>query len=211
MLPRGHDVAGQLERVDARVVGLQVGPEQLAEQVGEALQRREVHRRLTLAQVVDQQVAHRPAPDAVAVDQLPAARPATAGEHLERGGRVGAEPAVGAQQLVEQRAVRVRVAAAVCAGDVEKFNAVPDVDVGHHAAFGGHDHRDPGQRLLPGLQPDRPDRAQPRQLVEGGAVAGSAHLLGQAAASRRVAEQPRQTRPHDVGADEDQQPGRQPR
>ena len=52
-------------RVDARMVGFQVCPEQFAEQVGEALQRGEVHRRLAFAQVVDQHVipGRKPDPD----------------------------------------------------------------------------------------------------------------------------------------------------
>ena len=45
LLPCRGDVPGQLEGADAGVVGFQVGPEQLAEQVGQALQRGEVRRR----------------------------------------------------------------------------------------------------------------------------------------------------------------------
>jgi len=63
------------------MVGFQIRPEQLAEQVGEMLQRGEIHRRLTLAQVIDQHVADRAAGDLVAVDQLLARRLAAAGEH----------------------------------------------------------------------------------------------------------------------------------
>jgi hypothetical protein len=46
LLPCGGDIAGQLQGVDAGVMGLQVSPEQLAEKVGDALQGGEVDRRL---------------------------------------------------------------------------------------------------------------------------------------------------------------------
>ena len=68
LLPCGGDVAGKLEALDAGMAGFQVGPEQLAEQVGEILQGGEVHRWLALAQVADQHVADRLAGDAVPVD-----------------------------------------------------------------------------------------------------------------------------------------------
>ena len=98
------------------MVGLQVGPEQFAEQVGEALQGGEVHRRLALAQVVDQHIPHRSAGDLVAVDQLLAGRLPAAGEHFDRCWRVLAQDAVGAQQLIEQRAVGVRLGGVAHAG-----------------------------------------------------------------------------------------------
>jgi hypothetical protein len=139
------------------VVGLQIGPEQLAEQVGEVLQGGEVHRRLAFAQIVDEHVAHRAAGDPVAVDQLLAARLPTAGEHLHRRRGVLAEHAVSAQQLVEQRAVRVRLrtgGGADAGGDLQQLDAVTDVHRSDRAALGGEDDRDAGQRLLPALQPD---------------------------------------------------------
>ncbi len=205
LFPGGGNLAGQLEGVNAGVVGLQVSPEQLAEQISEALQRGEVHRRLTLAQIVHEQVTHRPALDPVAVDQLLAGRPAAPGEHLDRGGRVRAETAAGAQQLVEQRAVRVPVAVAVGSGDIEQFHAVPDHDVGGHATLGSHDHRDSCQRLLPGQQPHRPAGAHVAEGRERRVVAGAAHLRGQAAPGRGEAEQPAQAGPDHIGADQHQQ------
>ena len=69
-LPRVGDLGGQLQAVDAGVVGLQVGPEQLAEPVGELLQRGEIQGGLAFFEVVDQQVADRPAGQAVPVDHL---------------------------------------------------------------------------------------------------------------------------------------------
>ena len=75
-------------------MGLQVGPEQFAEVIGEVLQRGEVHRQLAFAQVIDQDVAHRVAGDPVTVDQLFAGRLPASGEHLDRRRRVVADNAV---------------------------------------------------------------------------------------------------------------------
>jgi len=69
LLPRRGDIARKLQRVDAGMVGLEIGPEEFAEQVGQPLQRGEIHRRLPFEQVVDQHVPHRAAGDPVAVDQ----------------------------------------------------------------------------------------------------------------------------------------------
>ena len=44
--------------------------------------------------------------------------------------------------------------AAHAGGELKQLDAVPDVDLGDGAAFGGQDERDPGQGLLPGLQSD---------------------------------------------------------
>ena len=129
LLPRGGDVAGSLQRRDAGMVSFQIGPEQLAEQVGEMLQRGEVHRRLTLAQVIDQHVADRLAGDAIAVDQLLARRLPAAGEYPHRRGRAGAERAPGMQQLVEERAAGMPVRpGARPGGDLQQLHAVPDGD-----------------------------------------------------------------------------------
>ena len=65
-----------------------------------------------------------------------------------------------AQQLVEQRAVRVRLeGGAHAGGDLQQLDAVTDVHRSDRAALGGQDDRDTGQRLLPGLQPDPALRA----------------------------------------------------
>jgi hypothetical protein len=97
LLPRGGDVSGELQRRDTGMVGFQVGPEQLAEQVSEMLKRGEIHRRLTLAQVIDQHVADRLAGDAVTVDQLLARRLPAAGEHPHGRRRAGTECSPGMQ------------------------------------------------------------------------------------------------------------------
>ena len=212
LLPcRGH-LAGQLEGVDAGVVGLQVGPEQLAQQVGEVLQGGEVHRRLAFAQVVDEHVAHRAAGDPIAVDQLLAVRLPTAGEHLHRGRGVLAEHAVSAQQLVEQRAVRVRTGGGADAGgDLQQLDAVTDVHRGDRAALGGEDDRDAGQRLLPALQPDPAPGARLGERGERRGVAGAGHPGGQPAPRRGETQQPAQTGPDHIGADQHQQPRAQVR
>ena len=139
------------------MVGLQVGPEQLAKQVGQALQRGEVHGCLPFAQVVDQHVADWLAGDVVAVDQLLACRLPPAGEHPHRRGRVLAEGTPGAQQLVEQRAAGVPV----CPGadrrdDLQQLDAVADGDAGREAALGGHDDRDLAEGSQPGKRSYRP-------------------------------------------------------
>ena len=70
------------------MVRLEIGPEQLAEQVGQALQGGEVAGELAFGQVVDQHVADRLAGDAVTVDQLLTGRLPAAGEHPHRRGRI---------------------------------------------------------------------------------------------------------------------------
>lgn len=194
------------------MVGLQIGPEQLAEQVGEALQRGEVHRRLAFAQVVDQHVAHRATGDLVAVDQLLAGRLPAAGEHLDRGRRVGAQDAVVAQQLIEQRAVGMHLAGGAHArGNLQELHAVTDPDRGDRPALGGQDDRDPGQGLLPGLQSDHAPRAQLGQRRKRRSVPGAGHLGGQPAARRGEAQQPVKAGPDHIGADQHQQTGAQVR
>ncbi len=214
LLPRRGDIAGQLQRVDAGVVGLQIGPEQLAEQVGVALQRGEVHRRLTFAQVVDQHVAHRPAGDPVAVDQLLAAGLPTAGEHLDRGGCVGAEVAVRAQQLVEQRAVGVSggrwpgcaatVASSSTQSPTRTCSTGPPLAAMMTATW--------VSACCSLCNPTRPLLAQRGERGEGArGIAGAGHLGGQVVPRRREPQQPVQAGPDHVGADQHQQPGAQMR
>ena len=102
LLPGGGDVTGKLQGGDAGMVGFQIGPEQLAEQVGQALQRGEVAGELAFGQVVDQHVADRLADDAVPVDQLLAGRLPAAREHPHRCGRIIGK-AASVQELVTQR------------------------------------------------------------------------------------------------------------
>jgi hypothetical protein len=203
LLPCRGDVAGQLQRIDAGVVRLQIGPEQFPEQVGQPLQGGEVHRRLAFAQVVDQHVAHRPAGDAVAVDQLLAAGLATAGEHFDRGGRVRAEVTVRAQQLIEQRAVGVPVGGGTGArGGGEQFQAIANPHRRDVAALDGHDDRDVGQRLLLALLSD----PALTQRGERAPIAGAGHLGGEVVPRRGEPQQPVQAGPDHLGADQHQQP-----
>jgi hypothetical protein len=180
LFPRGGHVAGQLERADAQVVGLDVGPEQLAEQVGVVLQGGEVHRCLAFPQVVHEHVADWAALDVVAVDQLLAGGLSAAAEDPHRRGRVLAECAHAAQQLIEERAARVPVgASAHLRGGAQQLGAVAGGDAGRHAALGRHDDRDLVQRREPGTIAHRPGLAQLLQPGECGRVAGAGHLGGQ--------------------------------
>src|SRR5689334_8418295 len=98
-----HAAATSRESVRVSMPGWwasRVGPEQLAEQIGQPLQGGEVVDRLTFGQVVDQHVPHRPAGDAITVDQLSAGRLAGSGEYPQRRRRGVAEAAEATQQLV---------------------------------------------------------------------------------------------------------------
>ena len=206
LLPRRGDVAGQLQRVDAGVMRLQIGPKQLAEQVGQPLQGGEVHRRLAFAQVVDQHVAHRAAGDAVAVDQLLATGLPAAEEHFYRGRRVRAEVAVRAQHLIEQRAAGVPVVGdARARGGGKQLEAVADPHRRDVSALDGHDDRDVGQRPLLALQSD-PALTQRGELGERRAIAGAGHLGGQVVPGRGEPQQPVQAGPDHIGAEQHQQP-----
>ena len=59
LLPRGGRLGGQVQRGDARVMQLEVAPEQPAEHVGELVQGGVVDGGLAFAQVVHQQVPDR--------------------------------------------------------------------------------------------------------------------------------------------------------
>jgi len=205
LLPRGGGLAGKFQRVDARVVRLEIGPEQLAEQVGEALQRGEVGGRLALGEVVDEHVTHRSARDAVAIDELRGAGPTATREDPERRGRVVAEHAVRPQQLVEQGAPGATlVVAARLAGELEELDAVSDGDVADQAAFRSEDARHARQCLLCGLEPDvgLPDRAGERR--ESLRIAGAGHLGGELATRPRRGEQEGKAGPDHVRADHHQ-------
>jgi hypothetical protein len=194
-------------------MGLQVRPEQLAEQICQPLQRREIRRRLPFAQVVDEHVAHRAAADPVAVDQLLAAGLPAAGEHLDRGGCVDAEVAASTQELVEQRASGVSVGRGTRAFGTggEELDAVADPHLINQAALGGHDDRDLGQCPLLALQPDPALLAQRGQRGEGGRIASAGHLRGEIVSNRRELQHPVQAGPDHIGAHQHQQPRAQMR
>ena len=206
LLPRGRDVAGQPEGADAGLVRLKVGPEQLAEQVGQVLQRGEIQRHPAFGQVVDEHVADRPAGDVVTVDQLLARRLPAAGEHPHRRRHIVAERAPGAQQLVEERTVGVPVCRRQRLGcDVQQLHAVADGDFGGTAALGCHDDRDPAERDPPGVGSHRPGLAQSAQFSEGGGIPGAGHLGCQVPGRGRASQQPSDPGPDHVGADQHQQ------
>src|SRR5664280_854857 len=112
-----------------------------AEAVGQFVQGRVVHAGLAFAQVIHEQVAHRPAHDAVAVDQLLTAELALRSQAPYRR-RVVTEHPGGAQQLVEVRAARAGSGRALLQG-VQQLQAVADGDVADQATVGGQDGRDP--------------------------------------------------------------------
>src|SRR5208283_2589333 len=70
LLPGASDLDGQTQAVDAGVVSFEIGPEPLAEAVGERFQAVVVESRLALFQIVDQEVANRTTGEVVSVDQL---------------------------------------------------------------------------------------------------------------------------------------------
>ena len=100
---------------------------------------------------------------------------------------------------------------AASGGDLQKFDAVTDLDRGGRPALGGQDDRDPGQGLLPALQSDPALRAQLSERGERRAVAGAGHLGGQATPRRGEAQQPAEAGPDHVSADQHQQPRAQVR
>src|SRR5206468_2115631 len=92
LLPSVGDVRGQAQRVDAGVVDLQVVPEPSGEVAGQFVHGDVVHGGLAFAQVLHQQVPHRPAGDVVPVDQLiDAALAGAPPERADGGWRVGRE------------------------------------------------------------------------------------------------------------------------
>jgi hypothetical protein len=70
---------------------------------------------------------------------------------------------VSLHQLVEQRAVGVSISGGGRSGNLEQLQSVPDPHVADQSALGGHDHRDPGQRILGALRPHHVEVAQPGQ------------------------------------------------
>ena len=86
-LPCGRHLRRQPQRADARVMQLQITPEQLAQAQREVLQRRIVDRGLAFPQVFGQQVADGRAFDAVAADQLRRGQLAAGAEGPHRRGR----------------------------------------------------------------------------------------------------------------------------
>ena len=207
LLPCRGDLAGQLEGVDAGMVGLQIGPEQLAQQVGEALQRWRSPPRAGV------RAGSRPARRAPGGRRSGSGRSAarrSAGPRPENisiaAGASAAQDPVVAQQLVEQRAVGMRLAGggAHVRGDLQELDAVTDPDRGDRPPLAA---RMTATRPGPAARSasDPPLRAQPGQRRERRRVPGAGHLGGQPATCRGEAQQPAQTGPDHVGADQHQQ------
>jgi hypothetical protein len=200
VFPRGRDVGRQAQRVDSRVVGLQVFPKQLAQAERQRSQRGEVQRRLAFPQVVHQHVADGPAGDVVAVDHLldgdlPLGLAADGADC--RWGSIG-ECAHRVQQLVE---VRARVAPAPAQQQFGHLDAVPGGDVANHAALGGHHGGDPAQCAVFGVGVRGVLAANRDQLREPFRVAAAGHLNGQHL-HRPRRQKPRQARPDHITADQ---------
>ena len=136
LLPGAGDVVGQVQARDAGVVLLDVGPEELAEDVAELLEGRVVQCRLALAEVVNEHVAHCPALQAVSVDHL-LGGPRAVGAQLAERGRAG-DDAHGLQCPVEHLRSLARTAEGVFLGGVPGDH-VADGDLAERAALGRDD------------------------------------------------------------------------
>jgi len=205
LFPCRGDRWGEAERVDPGMAQLKIPPEQPAEGVGQPDQADVVDADLAFPQIVDQQIAHRPALEAAAIDQLLHAELPPVGQrpHGRRGG--GVKHAECVQQLVEVRALVAGEGADV-GGDLEQFQAVADGDVSDHAALGHHEGGDPVQRHPGGGFPDRIGLAARGQVGESGRVTGAGHLRRQPLRGGR-GEQPGEAGADHIGAHQRQQAG----
>ena len=103
---------------------------------------------LPLPQIVDEQVADRPALDAVAVDQLLDRQlPAGQAERADAVRRVAGEDTQGAQPQVEVDLL-LPAAGVDPPHRLDQLDAVADGDVGDGAALAGQQRGDPGGRDL---------------------------------------------------------------
>ncbi|QIZ36452.1 hypothetical protein [Saccharopolyspora sp. ASAGF58] len=93
LLPRLRDSGGKPQRVDARVVDLQVTPEQPAEVAGDRPQRGVVQFGGTLGEVLDQQIPDRSGFDPVGVDNLLDAAATVQAQLPQPGRRLGGQNA----------------------------------------------------------------------------------------------------------------------
>ncbi|CAN5281708.1 hypothetical protein BH24GEM2_BH24GEM2_06310 [soil metagenome] len=140
LLPGIGNLTGEPEVLDARVMGLDVCPEQLAEEVGQRLQARVVQGGLTLAQVLHQKVTHRSVDDAVPVDQLLRGVLPTGAAPADQGRRLRLEYAQLAHDPAIGRAAHPRFGAGPVLG-VEELEGIPEHDVGELATLGRQDQR----------------------------------------------------------------------
>ncbi|MEV5405382.1 hypothetical protein AB0L20_22690 [Streptomyces albidoflavus] len=128
-LPPGSDgVSVQPQRVDARVVLLQVAPEQPGQRACHVFQRGVVDVHRALSEVVDQEVAYRGAADALPVHQGRRCQLPWQHDRLQPGGGLGAEDTEPCEERVEEVLAVVAVGL-VLADGVLKLDAVADGDV----------------------------------------------------------------------------------
>lgn len=133
------------------MVGLQVLPEVQGEHAREVFETGVVQGRLAFGEVVDDEIADRPAFELIAVDQLIGGE--LPGEHSQGpqgGGGVRRELPHVLEEGVEQEPA---VTTPLLQGDglgLPQFDAVTDGDVADSTALGEEDHRDLGASLEPG-------------------------------------------------------------
>ena len=200
LFPAVGDLGAQVQAVDAGMMVLQVGPEH-AQLAGQLFQAAVVHRRLAFAQVIDEQVTDGLAGELVPVDHFLGRALAGGAQLAQPGRRCRAEDPCLAQQPVAGGTVAAGRAVHPGLG-IQQFQQIPDPDIGQRAAPGGQDDRGPAQRVAAGcFRHGRVAVAycpQPREPVR---VADRGDGAGQLAVITSAGRQPRQRRPHDVGAD----------
>ena len=140
LLPPADDVGGQVQTADAGMVPFDVGPEAVAQQVGQRFQAVVVQRGLPLFEVVDQQVPHRAAGQVVTIDHLLGGALAGRAQLPQHRRRLRAEDPRLVQGPIEQGGAIADPAVHGGLG-VEQLNHVPDGDLADGAALGRHDHR----------------------------------------------------------------------
>ena len=198
----------QVQGVDARRDGLDAGPEQPGQGARDRVDTGKVQRRLPLAQVVDDQIADRLAPQRISVDEFFDGQPS--GGESERADGVWGVVGKDAQRTQPQVEIDLLLPPADMHSPlgVDQFHAVADGDIRDPAALAGQQRRDPGRghtrvrggagRLVRGELP------QPREPV---AIPDLRHRSGQIPV--RAGQHPRHIRSDDIAADQHQQPGRQ--
>ena len=165
------------------------------------LQASVVQRRLSFAQVADEQVADGAALQVIAVDEFPGcALPGAA--HLPQGrGRILAKDSHGAQKPVGHRDVTGHRGEHAEFG-VQQFQDVPDGDVAQPAALGRDELSGTVDRVAAGHRGHvRVCVAQGPEPGEPFRVPGAGHVADEAARASRFHHQPAERGPHNVSAD----------
>jgi hypothetical protein len=200
LFPRRRGPGVQAQRADPGVMPLQVFPEQQAQRAGHVLQGHVVNVDGAVGQVIDQQVADRPAGDLMPVDELGRAALPDHHDRLQPGRGARPEHAgLGEQRVIQVPAVLA--SALVLAEAVLQLHAVSDRDVLDEPALADHDPGDPVERLRPvGHAAAAGGLAVGLQRREAAGVGNPAELREQAGWSQ--AQQPPVVRPDDLPADE---------